>query len=71
MILLELFFSTSVATRVYKTIIFIFAVILIVFGFYLWIKLDLGVMCMLICMLPIMKSSQIKTPCKQSKLIVQ
>ena len=64
MILLELFFSTSVAIKVYKTIVFIFAVILIVLGFYLWVGLDLGIMCILICLLPVIKSCQIKTPCK-------
>ena len=70
-ILLEMCFPTSVATKVYKVIIFISSVILVMFGFYLWISLGLGVMCMLICLLPVIKSYKIKTPCKQLKLIVQ
>ena len=71
LILLEMCFPTFVATKVYKTIIYIFDLILVVLGFYLWICVDLGAMCMLICLLPIIKSYKIKTPCKQPKLIVQ
>ena len=71
MLTLSRFLTRNKAEAVYRLIILTASVLLLLFGLFTWFILHLGPMFLFVCIIPVVKSSAIKIPCKQSKQIVQ
>ena len=66
-----LLFPEKIAQKVCQGIQIIFCVALVIAGILFWIALELGMVCLILFIAPVLKSGVIKIPCKRERQIVQ
>ena len=64
-VIINIIMPPRAARLTYQAIILFISAALLFFGLYLWVELKLGPIALVSCMIPIIKSSTLKIPCKQ------